>query len=182
MDVGDLGTWIVTTDFEKLPKVQKSPNLVTLTMTFNFSGTFQFEAWKRADIYSLSLVFWEFGRRCSVGGVFEDFELPFYEMVPDDPTIEDMKTTVCERQLRPSCPTRWQDSDVRRHITSIFQNCFSLFSSFQYRWQTVNNIDIKFADDWIRTADLWHWKRLLCQLSHNHCPKLLHYQRFWKCH
>ena len=31
--------------------------------------------------------------------------------------------------------------------------------------------NIFFADDWIRTADLWHWKRLLYQLSHNHCPK-----------
>ena len=25
------------------------------------------------------------------------------------------------------------------------------------------------ADDWIRTADLWIWKRKLYQLSHNHC-------------
>ena len=29
---------------------------------------------------------------------------------------------------------------------------------------------IKFADDWIRTTDLWYWKRPLYQLSHNHCP------------
>ena len=28
-----------------------------------------------------------------------------------------------------------------------------------------------FADDGIRTADLWNWKRPLYQLSHNHCPK-----------
>ena len=26
-----------------------------------------------------------------------------------------------------------------------------------------------FAHDWIRTADLWNWKQLLYQLSHNHC-------------
>ena len=37
-----------------------------------------------------------------------------------------------------------------------------------------NTVDSKcpikiFADDWIRTADLWNWKRLLFQLSHNHC-------------
>ena len=30
--------------------------------------------------------------------------------------------------------------------------------------------DKKFANDWIRTADLWCWKRLLYQLSHNHIP------------
>ena len=28
-----------------------------------------------------------------------------------------------------------------------------------------------FSDDWIRTADLWNQKRLLYQLSHNHCPQ-----------
>ena len=27
---------------------------------------------------------------------------------------------------------------------------------------------MKFFDDWIRTADLWCWKRPICQLSHNH--------------
>ena len=27
-----------------------------------------------------------------------------------------------------------------------------------------------FADDWIRTADLWCGKRPLYKLSHNHCP------------
>ena len=27
-----------------------------------------------------------------------------------------------------------------------------------------------FADDWIRTADLWHRKLPTYQLSHNHCP------------
>ena len=35
---------------------------------------------------------------------------------------------------------------------------------------TVYNCSINFADDWIWTADLWYWKRPLCQLSHNHCP------------
>ena len=29
---------------------------------------------------------------------------------------------------------------------------------------------IKFADDWIRTSDLWCWKRPLYRLSHNNCP------------
>ena len=30
--------------------------------------------------------------------------------------------------------------------------------------------NINFADDWIRTVDLWCRKRPLYQLSHNHCP------------
>ena len=35
---------------------------------------------------------------------------------------------------------------------------------------TENNVNYKFADDGIRTADLWCGKQQLCQLSHNHCP------------
>ena len=33
--------------------------------------------------------------------------------------------------------------------------------------------NINFANDWIRTAYLWYWKRPLYQLSHNHFQKLL---------
>ena len=48
---------------------------------------------------------------------------------------------------------------------------FSLFSSFQYSWpKTVFYVNF-IADDWIRTADLWRWKRSLYQLDHhNHRP------------
>ena len=38
---------------------------------------------------------------------------------------------------------------------------------------TVNNAQFNFADDWIQTVDLWCQKRLLYQLSHNHCPTIL---------
>ena len=51
---------------------------------------------------------------------------------------------------------------------------FSLFSSFLL-------VDKIF---WIWTVDLWCWKRLLYQLSHNHCPMLdfLSLLSFWaKC-
>ena len=35
---------------------------------------------------------------------------------------------------------------------------------------TENNV--QFADDGIRTVDLWCRKQPLCQLRHNHCPLL----------
>ena len=54
-----------------------------------------------------------------------------------------------------------------------FPASFFFFRVFQYslyyNWQKVSKI----ADDWIRTADLWLWKRLLHQLRHNHCPTWL---------
>ena len=48
---------------------------------------------------------------------------------------------------------------------------FSLLSSFWCSWQYVGNI--QFANEWIRTADPWCWKRPLYQLSHNHCPNMI---------
>ena len=51
------------------------------------------------------------------------------------------------------------------HSRSLFLY-FCLFNT----QLTVNKCSINFADDWIRTADLWYWKQLLYQLSHNHCP------------
>ena len=41
---------------------------------------------------------------------------------------------------------------------------FSLFLSFQYRWQLI-----KIANDWIRTPVLSWWKQQLIQLCHNLC-------------
>ena len=46
-------------------------------------------------------------------------------------------------------------------------------------FRCCNTVDIKcsiliFANDWIWTENLWNWKRLLYQLSHNHCPQ-------WTC-
>ena len=56
-------------------------------------------------------------------------------------------------------------------ILGLFFLYFRLFNT----QLTVNNSSIYkqiFADDWIRTADLWFRKRLLYQLSHNHCPSI----------
>ena len=50
---------------------------------------------------------------------------------------------------------------------------FSLFSSFQYTGDSKQMFNIIFADDWIRTADLWYWKQLLYQLSHTTTAQFL---------
>lgn len=51
----------------------------------------QFDSFKRADVYALGLIFWEISRRCNVGGIYDDYQLPFYDAVPPDPTIEEMR-------------------------------------------------------------------------------------------
>lgn len=87
-----------------------------------------FDSWKRADVYSLGLVFWEMGRRCSGDGVLaEEFQIPYYDVVPSDPSIEDMKAVVCDKKIRPTCPNRWHASEVYFMLLACFR---SLFGSF----------------------------------------------------
>ena len=62
-----------------------------------------------------------------------------------------------------------------------FRPRFHYFSSFQYSWQQAL-FNINFADDWIRTADLWCQKWLLYQLSHNHYLSIFVFNTFLFLH
>lgn len=57
-------------------------------------------------INKISLVF-------SLPGLHEDFQLPYYDLVPSDPTVEDMRKVVCDMKLRPNIPNQWQSCEVR---------------------------------------------------------------------
>ncbi|KAG9355984.1 hypothetical protein JZ751_000828 [Albula glossodonta] len=70
-----------------------------------------FESFKRADIYAMGLVFWEIARRCSIGGIHEDYQLPYYDLVQSDPSVEEMRKVVCDQKLRPNIPNRWQSCE-----------------------------------------------------------------------
>lgn len=50
-----------------------------------------FESFKRVDVYSFGLVLWEIARRCDIGGVYEQYQLPFYDVVEPDPSVEEMR-------------------------------------------------------------------------------------------
>ena len=49
---------------------------------------------------------------CVFLGIFDEYQLPFYDMVPSDPTIEEMRKVVCVDQQRPSIANRWQSVEV----------------------------------------------------------------------
>lgn len=89
-----------------------------------------FEAFKAADIYSLGLVFWEMARRCSLTSstsceiisdesqeklvVYgsEDYQQPYYDCVPSDPSFDDMYNVVCVKKVRPDIPPHWYTEEV----------------------------------------------------------------------
>ncbi|XP_030629045.1 TGF-beta receptor type-1a [Chanos chanos] len=83
-----------------------------------------FESFKRADIYAVGLVFWEIARRCSIGGIHEDYQLPYYDLVQSDPMVEEMKRVVCDQKLRPNIPNRWQSCEALRVMAKIMRECW----------------------------------------------------------
>ena len=71
-----------------------------------------FEALRRADIYALALIFCEVCRRTLSNGIAEDYMIPFCDVVPSDPSFEDMRKVVCGDNYRPSLPNRWSSDPV----------------------------------------------------------------------
>lgn len=90
----------------------------------------QFDAFKMADMYSMALVFWEMSRRCATAvrdtktTASEDYALPYHDVVPSDPSFEDMHAAVCIKGLRPPIPTRWQDEEILQVLSAIMQECW----------------------------------------------------------
>ncbi|XP_023171489.1 bone morphogenetic protein receptor type-1B [Drosophila hydei] len=90
----------------------------------------QFEEFKRADMYSVGLVLWEIARRCytPISGTkttaCEDYALPYHDVVPSDPTFDDMHAVVCAKGYRPPIPMRWQEDDVLASLSKIMQECW----------------------------------------------------------
>jgi len=45
-------------------------------------------------------------------GVANDYQPPYFDLVPSDPSFDDMKHVVCTSQLRPTLPTCWTNDQV----------------------------------------------------------------------
>lgn len=93
-------------------------------------ATDKFESFKMADMYSMSLVFWEMCRRCTttIRGTkkttCDDYALPYHDVVPLDPKLDIMHATVCVKNIRPPVPARWQDEEILRRLSSIMVECW----------------------------------------------------------
>ena len=48
-----------------------------------------------------------------VEGILEEYQLPYHELVPTDPSYDDMREVVCIKRLRPSFPNRWTSDEVK---------------------------------------------------------------------
>ncbi|KAK0041699.1 bone morphogenetic protein receptor type-1B [Biomphalaria pfeifferi] len=84
-----------------------------------------FDSYKEADMYSFGLVLWEIARRCVVGGIVHDAQLPYYEYVPQDPSIEDMRKIVCIEKIRPTLPQQWETDQYLKVMSRLMSECWN---------------------------------------------------------
>ncbi|XP_043087664.1 bone morphogenetic protein receptor, type IBb [Puntigrus tetrazona] len=84
-----------------------------------------FQSYIMADMYSFGLILWEMARRCVSGGIVEEYQLPYHELVPSDPSYEDMREVVCTKRQRPSFPNRWSSDECLRQMGKLMTECWA---------------------------------------------------------
>ncbi|GFN78405.1 receptor protein serine/threonine kinase [Plakobranchus ocellatus] len=84
-----------------------------------------FDSYKQADMYSFGLVLWEIVRRCVLNGVVFDAELPYYELVPNDPSFDDMRKVVCAQKIRPTIPEEWATQEYLEMMGRLMTECWN---------------------------------------------------------
>ncbi|KPP65843.1 bone morphogenetic protein receptor type-1B-like [Scleropages formosus] len=84
-----------------------------------------FQSYIMADMYSFGLILWEIARRCVSGGIVEEYQLPYHDLVPTDPSYEDMREVVCIKRLRPSFPNRWSSDECLRQMGKLMTECWA---------------------------------------------------------
>lgn len=50
-------------------------------------------------------------------GIVHEAELPYYEFVPNDPSIDDMRKVVSIEKIRPTIPKQWESDEVSTTAT-----------------------------------------------------------------
>ncbi|EMP38745.1 Activin receptor type-1 [Chelonia mydas] len=83
-----------------------------------------FDSYKRVDIWAFGLVLWEVARRMVSNGIVEDYKPPFYDVVPNDPSFEDMRKVVCVDQQRPNVPNRWFSDPTLTALAKLMKECW----------------------------------------------------------
>ncbi|XP_053311519.1 serine/threonine-protein kinase receptor R3 [Spea bombifrons] len=83
--------------------------------------TDSFESYKQTDVWAYGLVLWEICRRTIINGMVEEYKPPFYDVVPHDPSFEDMKKVVCIDQQRPNIPNTWTSDIILSSLSRIMK-------------------------------------------------------------
>lgn len=82
--------------------------------------------------YSIGLIFWELFNRLEVDGRANDYLAPFGDIIPNEPTVEQMQRLVCVDRRSPQFAGRFLDEPVSFFVkkeTILFTFSFQFFSS-----------------------------------------------------
>lgn len=63
-------------------------------------------------------------------GIVEDYRPPFFDLVPVDPSFEEMKKVVCVDQQKPSVHNRLHSHPVSHLITHTRVKCNYIFQGY----------------------------------------------------
>uniref|UniRef100_A0A665UEL4 receptor protein serine/threonine kinase n=1 Tax=Echeneis naucrates TaxID=173247 RepID=A0A665UEL4_ECHNA len=96
------------------------PEVLDETLNRNY-----FQSFIMADMYSFGLIIWEMARRCISGGIVEEYQLPYHDLVPTDPSYEDMREVVCIKKQRPSFANRWSSDECLRQMGKLMSECWA---------------------------------------------------------
>ncbi|KAF7217099.1 bone morphogenetic protein receptor, type IBb isoform X2 [Nothobranchius furzeri] len=84
-----------------------------------------FQSFIMADMYSFGLILWEMTRRCISGGIVEEYQLPYHDLVPTDPSYDDMREVVCVKKLRPLTAHHWSSDECLRQMGKLMSECWA---------------------------------------------------------
>ncbi|XP_078057168.1 activin receptor type-1-like isoform X2 [Mustelus asterias] len=124
--IADLGLAVIHSqnndflDIGSNPKVgtkrYMAPEVLDETICTN-----SFESYKSTDIWAFGLVLWEIARRTLINGITEEYKPPFYDVVPTDPSFEDMRKVVCTDHQRPNIPNRWLSDPILFSLAKVMK-------------------------------------------------------------
>ncbi|XP_047139293.1 activin receptor type-1 isoform X1 [Hydra vulgaris] len=96
-----------------------APELLTETMCMT-----SFDAYKHADMYAFGLVLWEIARRTEFQGIVEEYQPPYYDYLPQDPSFEEVKKVVVDDHYRPDIPKHWLNDENALKFSKVMRECW----------------------------------------------------------
>lgn len=75
-------------------------------------------------MYALGLVLWEVCTRTLSNGIADDYKPPYHDVVPNDPSFEDMRKVVCVDGQRPILSNRWSSDATLNGMGKLMKECW----------------------------------------------------------